>query len=109
VPNAATEPDRARFLGLCASGRYAEAEPMVAIVYGDGSMPDGAEVLARAGFYEEWGDATEAVDPDASRTAYLQAAELYAHYASWSATGDLDRQGEVQRIEAKLIASARAR
>jgi len=105
VLNAATEPDRARFLGLCASGRYDEAEPMVGIIYANGSMPEGSEIVARAGFYEDWGDAVAAIDPDASRTAYLQAAEFYAHHASWSAPGDGDRSCEVERIEHKLTTS----
>ena len=77
---------------------------MVALVYRNGSLPHGSEILARAGFYEEWGDAVAVMDPDASRTAYLQAAELYAHYASWSANGDGDRLREVERIERKLTA-----
>lgn len=105
VPNAATEPDRARFLGLCASGRYDEAEPMVGIIYANGSMPEGSEIVARGGFYEDWGDAVAAIDPDASRTAYLQAAEFYALHASWSAPGDGDRSCEVERIEHKLTTS----
>jgi hypothetical protein len=105
VPNAATEPDRARFLGLCASGRYDEAEAMVALVYANGSMPEGTETLARAGFYEEWGDAVAEADPDASRTAYLQAAEFYALYASWAVHEDAGRRREVERIEHKLAGS----
>lgn len=75
---------------------------MIDLVYANGSMPGGSEVVARAGFYEDWGDSVATVDPDASHTAYLQAAELYALYASWSATGDDDRLREVERVEHKL-------
>lgn len=77
---------------------------MVTLIYANGSMPEGSEIVARAGFYEDWGDAVAAIDPDASRTAYLQAAEFYALHASWSASDD-GRSLEVERIEHKLTTS----
>ncbi len=78
---------------------------MVDLVYATGSMPPGSEVVARAGFYEDWGDAVAAADPEASHTAYLQAAELYALYASWSPADDRDRLHGVERVEHKLAST----
>lgn len=106
VSDAVTEPERARFLGLCASSRYAEAEPLVGLVYANGSTPDGSEILACAGFYEDWGDAVAAIDPDVARTAYAQAEDFYVLHASWSAAPVDDRLGGVARIGAKLAALA---
>lgn len=106
MSDAVTDPERARFLGLCASSRYAEAEPLVGLVYANGSMPDGTEILACAGFYEDWGDAVAAIDPAVARTAYAQAEDFYVLHASWSSDPVDDRVGGVARIGAKLAALA---
>jgi hypothetical protein len=95
VNDAAFDSAQERFLALCASSRYAEAEPMVSVVYADGSEPGGAEVFARGGFYEDWGDAVAGIDQPAARTAYAQAEEWYAQFASWAPAG-----GEV---EARMV------
>jgi hypothetical protein len=94
--------DRARFLGLCAAGRYAEAESMLTLVFPDGS-DDGEEVVSRGAFYEDWGDAVADIDPAASRTAYAQAEELFATFASWATAGGegLARMIDVERVRDK--------
>jgi hypothetical protein len=105
VNEADLHPTRARFLTLCAADRYAEAEPMVSLVYADGSAPDGSEVVARGAFYEEWGDTVAAEDADAARTAYAQAEEWYAVFASWATAAgegsarmlDVDRARQKRR------------
>jgi len=94
--------DRARFLGLCAAGRYAEAESMLRLVYPDGSNY-GEELVSRGAFYEDWGDAVCDSDPDAARTAYAQAEELFATFASWATAGGegLARMVDVERVRDK--------
>jgi hypothetical protein len=94
--------DRARFLGLCAAGRYAEAESMLALVFPDGS-DYGEELVSRGAFYEDWGDAVADDDPAASRTAYAQAEELFATFASWATAGaeGLGRMVDVDRVREK--------
>lgn len=100
------EAAQARFLALCAGGRYAEAESIVSIVYSDGSTVDGSEVEARGAFYEEWADAVIDDDPAEARTAYAQAEEYYAQFASWATAGGegLARMIDVDRVRDKLHA-----
>jgi hypothetical protein len=98
-----SEADRARFLGLCAAGRYAEAESMLSIIFPVGSSVDGGEVVSRGAFYEDWGDAVAELDPAAARTAYAQAEELFATFASWATAGGegLARMVDVERVIGK--------
>jgi hypothetical protein len=107
-PALVDEASRSRFLALCAACRFAEAESMVPIVYPDGSAVDGSEVVARAGFYEEWGDVVQATDPAAARTAFAQAEEWYALFASWATAGaeGSARMVDVERARDKQHALA---
>ena len=93
---------------LCAEGRYAEAESMLSIVYPNGTSATGDEVVARAAFYEDWGDAVLVHDPPLARTAYAQAEELFATVASWAPSGTKaegekasDAMTDVGRVQAK--------
>jgi len=85
--------EQARFLMLCAAGRYAEAEAMLPFVYPD-------RVIARAGFYEDWGDAVSVDDPAVARTAYAEAEELFETAASWTEVS-LSTNVDVDRVQAK--------
>lgn len=93
------ETAQAQFLMLCAEGRYAEAEQMLSIVYPNGTSRSGDEIVARAAFYEDWGDAVSVADPAAAGTAYAQAEELFGTVASWSEGGV--PTSDVDRIQAK--------
>jgi hypothetical protein len=97
------EAAQARFLMLCAEGRYAEAEQMLSIVYPNGvagSSGSGDEVMARGAFYEDWGDAVIAFDPPVACTAYAQAEELFATVASWAEDRAIS---DVDRVQAKQV------
>ena len=100
-----SEADRERYLGLCAVGRYAEAESMLSLMFPDGSAGGGAEVVSRGAFYEDWGDAVAVLDPAAARTAYAQAEELFATFASWAPAGDDSgaRMADVDRVRLKQL------
>ncbi len=97
-----SDADRARYLGLCAAGRYAEAESILTLVFPDGSN-FGEELVSRGAFYEDWGDAVLLTDPAAARTAYAQAEELFATFASWATAGGegTARMVDVERVRAK--------
>ena len=102
-PQPIAEAAQARFLMLCAEGRYAEAEAMLSIVYPNAAPGAGDEIVARAAFYEDWGDAVIADDPPVACTAYAQAEELFATVASWSTEAEQQVTAAVDRVQAKQL------
>ena len=100
-PQPIAEAAQARFLMLCAEGRYAEAEAMLSIVYPNAAPGAGDEIVARAAFYEDWGDAVIADDPPVACTAYAQAEELFATVASWSTDSEDRVTTDIDRLQAK--------
>jgi len=81
------------------------SESMLSLMFPDGSAGGGAEVVSRGAFYEDWGDAVAALDPAAARTAYAQAEELFATFASWAPAGDdgTARMVDVDRVRLKQL------
>jgi hypothetical protein len=87
------------------SGRFAEAEPLMLAAAGTelGEDPYGDNTVARAEFYEAWGDATPA--PLEAIDHYNQADFYFSIYASWSTSGGegTSRMRDVDRVRNKVI------
>ena len=89
---------------LVKSGRFAEAEPLMLAEMGTEQHedPNGNNTVARAEFYEAWGDATAA--PLEALDHYHQADFYFGIYASWSTSGGegTSRLRDVNRVQNKV-------
>lgn len=88
---------------LVAVGRYADAEPLM--LAGTATADDfGENTVARAGFYENWGDLAGVTDE--ARSAYAEAERYLSQFASWATSGGegTARMADVQRVAKKLEA-----
>ena len=89
---------------LVKRGRFAEAEPLMlaAASAEQGEDPYGDNTVARAEFYEAWGDATR--DPIEAVDHYNQADFYFSIYASWSTSGGegTARMRDVNRVRNKV-------
>lgn len=91
---------------LVAVGRYAEAEPLM--LAGTPQTPDvdpyGDNTVARAEFYEKWGDAA-GTGPEAIKH-YRESQNYFGLFASWSTSGGegTARMTDVNRVRNKLEA-----
>jgi hypothetical protein len=89
---------------LLKQGRFAEAEPLMLMACSteQGEDPYGDNTVARAEFYEAWGDATP--DPLAAVDHYNQADFYFSIYASWSTSGGegTARMTDVNRVRNKV-------
>jgi hypothetical protein len=89
---------------LVKQGRFAEAEPimLVALSTEQGEDPYGDNTVARAEFYEAWGDATR--EPLEAVDHYNQADLYFSIYASWSTSGGegTARMTDVNRVRKKV-------
>jgi|SRR5436305_11939019 hypothetical protein len=85
--------------------RFAEAEPLMLAALGTerDEDPYGDNIVARAEFYEAWGDATR--DPIEATDRYNQADFYFSMYASWSTSGGegTARMTDVNRVRNKVI------
>lgn len=68
---------------------------MLFLLYPDGRGGGDHGLRSRAAFYEDWADAVGAIDPDAARTAYAQADELYTTVAGWASARDEDARHDI--------------
>lgn len=84
-----------------ALGRFAEAEPLM-LAGTEKNDPFGDNTVARAEFYEQWGNA--ATTPAEAIKAYREAAMYYSIFASWATSGGegTARMTDVYRVS-KLI------
>src|SRR5690349_9378415 len=84
--------------------RFAEAEPMMLAELATERDQDmyGDNTVARAEFYEAWGDATR--DPIEATDHYNQADYYFSIYASWSTSGGegTARMTDVNRVRNKV-------
>ncbi len=81
-------------------GKFAEAEPVM--LAETENAAHGYEILTRAGFYEDWGDAAE--NEKEALEHYARALEGFQIFASW-ATGSgegLARMIDVGRVKKKI-------
>jgi len=89
---------------LAKVGRFAEAEPLMLSELGTEREDDpyGDNTVARAEFYEAWGDATAA--PLEALDHYHQADFYFGIYASWSTSGGegTARMRNVNRVQNKV-------
>lgn len=83
-----------------ALGRFAEAEPLM-LAGTDASDPYGDTTVARAEFYEQWGDAARS-RAEAIR-AYTESENYFSLFASWSTSGGegTARMMDVNRVRSK--------
>ena len=86
-------------------GNFAEAEPLM--LAETENEVHGYEILTRAAFYEDWGDAAE--NPEDARERYKQALAGFQLFASWATSGGegLARMIDVDRVREKLARPAR--
>ena len=84
--------------------RFAEAEPLMLAEMATERDQDmyGDNTVARAEFYEAWGDATR--DPIEATDHYNQADFYFSMYASWSTSGGegTARMTDVNRVRNKV-------
>lgn len=89
---------------LVALGRFAEAEPLM--LEGTPQSADvdpyGSNTVARAEFYEAWGDSLGGTAEGAEK--YAESRKYWALFASWSTSGGegTARMTDVHRVEQKL-------
>src|SRR5689334_2952059 len=82
--------------------RFAEAEPLMLAATDPEKDKYGDDTVARAEFYEAWGDATR--DPIEATDHYNQADFYFSMYASWSTGGGegTARMTDVDRVRNKV-------
>jgi len=87
---------------LAKMGRFAEAESLMLAATDIEHDKFGDDTVARAEFYEAWGDATP--EPLAAIDHYNQADFYFAIYASWSTSGGegTARMRDVDRVRTKV-------
>ena len=87
---------------LAKMGRFAEAESLMLAATDIEHDKFGDDTVARAEFYEAWGDATR--EPLAAIDHYNQADFYFAIYASWSTSGGegTARMRDVDRVRTKV-------
>ena len=87
---------------LAKMGRFAEAESLMLAATDIEHDKFGDDTVARAEFYEAWGDATP--EPLAAIDHYNQADFYFAIYASWSTSGGegTARMRDVERVRTKV-------
>ena len=87
---------------LAKMGRFAEAESLMLAATDIEHDKFGDDTVARAEFYEAWGDATP--EPLAAIDHYNQADFYFAIYASWSTGGGegTARMRDVDRVRTKV-------
>ena len=86
-------------------GKFAEAEPLM--LAETENEVHGYEILTRANFYEEWGDA--AANPEEARAHYAEARAGFQLFASWATSGGegLARMLDVDRVREKIARLSR--
>src|SRR4029079_1750459 len=87
---------------LAGAGKFAEAESLMLAATDIEHDKFGDDTVARAEFYEAWGDATP--EPLAAIDHYNQADFYFAIYASWSTSGGegTARMRDVDRVRTKV-------
>ena len=87
---------------LAKVGRFTEAEALMLAATDTEHDKFGDDTVARAEFYEAWGDATW--DPVEAIDHYNQADFYFAIYASWSTSGGegTARMRDVNRVRTKV-------
>jgi hypothetical protein len=82
--------------------RFAEAEPLMLADTDTDEDPYGEHTVARAEFYESWGDATR--EPLEAIDHYNQADFYFGIFASWSTSGGegTARMRDVTRVQNKV-------
>jgi hypothetical protein len=87
---------------LAKAGRFVEAESLMLAATDIEHDKFGDDTVARAEFYEAWGDATR--DPVAAIDHYNQADFYFSIYASWSTSGGegTARMRDVNRVRTKV-------
>ena len=87
---------------LAKAGRFAEAESLMLAATDVDHDKFGDDTVARAEFYEAWGDATR--EPLAAIDHYNQADFYFAIFASWATSGGegTARMRDVNRVQNKV-------
>jgi hypothetical protein len=87
---------------LAKAGRFVEAESLMLAATDIEHDKFGDDTVARAEFYEAWGDATR--DPVEAIDHYNQADFYFSIYASWSTSGGegTARMRDVNRVRTKV-------
>ena len=87
---------------LAKAGQFVEAESLMLAATDIEHDKFGDDTVARAEFYEAWGDAT--LEPLAAIDHYNQADFYFAIYASWSTSGGegTARMRDVDRVRTKV-------
>jgi hypothetical protein len=87
---------------LAKMGRFAEAESLMLAATDIEHDKFGDDTVARAEFYEAWGDATR--EPLAAIDRYNQADFYFAIFASWATSGGegTARMRDVERVRTKV-------
>ncbi|HEY2867722.1 MAG TPA: hypothetical protein VGJ02_11575 [Pyrinomonadaceae bacterium] len=82
--------------------RFADAEPLMLAATDPENDKYGDDTVARAEFYEAWGDATR--DPIEATDRYNQSDFYFSMYASWSTSGGegTARMQDVNRVKNKV-------
>ena len=86
---------------LARRGKFAEAEAAM-LAETERRTGYGDEVIARAGFYEDWGDSEK--DRDKAKGFYEKALNGFSNFASWATSGSEGnaRMLDVRRVEKKI-------
>ena len=87
---------------LVRAGRFDEAEPLMLTATDTEHDKFGDDTVARAEFYEAWGDATR--DPVEAIDHYNQADFYFSIFASWATSGGegTARMRDVDRVRNKV-------